>query len=267
MASRRARELVNKGNEFFNLGKFGEAIQLYDEALALSPEFLEALFNKGVALCELQRFREALNYFNKVLELNPRDWEALTNKGNVLFNLLEFKEALDCYDKALEINPGDAETLYNRGNLLLRLGRFEEAVKMFDEALALNPRIAEASLNKALAILVFTKPPNCEEAISRVVAVIDSLEHVWSQEKLSPLIVERLRTDVPRLMIQVIQNLAEVCGMQGSKTVRRIKELLTKILGDKGYREFLEKTDLEIHPGSTMYRDILKQENFPTWSK
>ncbi|MEX2723767.1 MAG: tetratricopeptide repeat protein [Candidatus Freyarchaeota archaeon] len=254
----RARELVNKGNEFFNLGKFKEAIHFYDEALALSPECSEALFNKGVALLELHRFREALNYFNRVLEMNPRDWEALTNKGNVLYNLLEFREALECYNKALEVNPKDAETLYNRGNLLLRLGKFEEAAQMFDEALSLNPRIAEASLNKALALLVFTKPSHCEEAISRVGAVIDSLECAWSQEKLSPQMLERFRTDVPRLMIQVIQNLAQVCGSQGSKTVRRIKELLTKILGDKGYREFVEKTNLEIHPGSTMYRDILK---------
>lgn len=104
---------------------------------------------------------------------------------------------------------------------------------MFDEALSLNPRIAEASPNKALALLVFTKPSHCKEAISRVGAVIDSLEFVWSQEKLSSLIVERFMTDVPRLMIQVIQNLAQVCGSQGSKTVRRIKELLTKMLGDK----------------------------------
>ncbi len=258
MNPKRVRELVNKGNEFFNLGKFKEAIQFYDEALALSSECSEALFNKGVALLELHRFREALNYFNRVLERNPRDWEALTNKGNVLFNLLEFKEALECYNKALEVNPKDAETLYNRGNLLLRLGRFEEATQMFDEALALNPKIAEASLNKALALLVFTKPSSCEEAISKVGAVIDSLERVWSQEKLSSPIVERFRTDVPRIMIQVIQNLAEVCGAQGSKTIVRIKELLTKILGDKGYREFVEKTNLEIHPGSTMYRENLK---------
>ncbi|GEM_PF-4411137 len=256
----RVRELVNKGNEFFNLGKFKEAVQFYDDALALSPKCSEALFNKGVTLFELHRFGEALNYFNRVLELNPRDWEALTNKGNVLFNLLEFKEALECYSKALEVNPKDAETLYNRGNLLLRMGRFEEAAQMFDEALSLNPGIAEASLNKALALLVFTKPSKCEEAISKVGAVIDSLELVWSQEKLSPQMVKRFRADVPYLMIQVIQNLAEVCGAQASKTVERIRELLTKILGDKGYREFVEKTNLEIHPESTMYRDILKQK-------
>jgi tetratricopeptide (TPR) repeat protein len=256
--SQKVKDLVNKGNEFFNQGKYEEAIGYYDEALALKPENSEALFNKGTALCQLGKLREAISFFDKVLEINPQDWEALHNKGNALLNLSCFNESLECYNRALEINPEDAETIYNKGNLLLHLGRFEEAAKLFDEALVLNPQMAEASLNKALALMVFHKTMSCDDAISRVGAVLETLESVWDEEKLPPEIVQRFKADIPRIMIQVIQNLAEVCGSKASTTVASIKELLIKILGEKGYRSFVKKTNLEIHPEAAMYRDILK---------
>lgn len=39
----------NRGNAFFNLGQFDEAIKAYDKALALNPDFDDALYNKHVA--------------------------------------------------------------------------------------------------------------------------------------------------------------------------------------------------------------------------
>lgn len=256
--SHKVKDLVNKGNEFFHQGKFEEAIRCYDEALALKPDYSEALFNKGTALCELGKLREAISFFDKVLEINPQDWEALHNKGNALLNLCCFKESLECYSRALELNPKDAETMYNKGNLLLRLGKFEEAAKLFDEALALNPQMAAASLNKALALLVFHETLSCDDAISNVDAVLETLESVWSEKNLSPEIVQRFKTDIPFIMIQVIQNLAQVCGSEASASVVGIKKLLIKILGKQEYQGFIKRTNLEIHPEATIYRDILK---------
>lgn len=38
----------NRGNAFFNLGQFDNAIKAYDEALALNPDFDDALYNKTI---------------------------------------------------------------------------------------------------------------------------------------------------------------------------------------------------------------------------
>lgn len=258
MGLQKVKDLVNKGNEFFHQGKFEQAIQFYDEALALKPEYSEALFNKGNALCELGKLKEAISFFDKALEINPEDWEALHNKGNVLLNLCCFNEALGCYDKALEINPNDVETIYNKGNLLFRLGRFEEAAQLFDEALALNPHLTEASINKALALLIFSEPQKCEDTILRVENVLKTLESAWNPNKLSPEEIKKFKDDVPYLMIQVMQNLAEACGLEALKTVERIKKLLVKILGEQGLKIFIKRLRLDIHPEAEIYRDILK---------
>lgn len=258
MDSQKVKDLVNKGNEFFHQGKFEQAIQYYDKALALKPENSEALFNKGNALCGLGKLKGAISFFDKALEVNPQDWEALHNKGNALLNLCRFNEALDCYDRALEINPKDAETIFNKGNLLFRLGKFEEAAQLFDEALALNPHLTEASINKALALSIFSQSQNCEDTILRVENILETLESAWKPDKLSPEETKKLKDDVPYLMIQVVQNLADVCGLEASTIVEKIKNLLVKILGEEGLKVFFKRLNLDVHPEIEKYRNIFE---------
>lgn len=258
MDSEKVKELLNKGNEFFHQGEFERAIQYYDEALALEPEYSEALFNKGNALCELGKFKEAIIFFDKALEINPQDWEALHNKGNALLKLFRFNEALGCYGRALELNPNDTDTLYNKGNLLLRLGKFEEAAQQFEKALALNPQMIEASLNRALALLVFSKPSECEDTISKVESVLELWESLWSKVKDSPEAVKKLKEGIPFLMIQILQNLGEVCGSEASRTVNKVKNLLIEILGREGFRLFVNRLNLDVHPELQKYREIFE---------
>nr|WP_155377140.1 tetratricopeptide repeat protein [Orientia tsutsugamushi] len=39
-----------KGNSFFQLRKYQEAIKNYDVAIKCNPDFIEAYMNKGIAL-------------------------------------------------------------------------------------------------------------------------------------------------------------------------------------------------------------------------
>jgi len=55
------------------------------------------------------KYNEALQYFNKALELDPNYVKALAGKGYTLDRLKEYDEALKCYDKALKIEPQNAE--------------------------------------------------------------------------------------------------------------------------------------------------------------
>lgn len=63
------------------LGRFAEAIDLWDRVLRRDPEYVEALFNKGYCLMGLQRYDEALVCSRKVMELNPDHKEAALNYG------------------------------------------------------------------------------------------------------------------------------------------------------------------------------------------
>jgi protein O-GlcNAc transferase len=77
--------------------------------------------------------------YDKALAIKPNYADALNNRGNTLRDLKRFGDALVSYDKALAIKPDSADTLYNRGIALRGLKRFNEALESTDKALAVKP--------------------------------------------------------------------------------------------------------------------------------
>ena len=57
--------LNNRGNALQGWLRHDEALAAYDQALALRPDYPEALNNRGNALQELKRHEEALASFDK----------------------------------------------------------------------------------------------------------------------------------------------------------------------------------------------------------
>ncbi|WP_371218707.1 tetratricopeptide repeat protein [Orientia tsutsugamushi] len=55
-----ANKYFSKGNSFFQLRKYQEAIKNYDVAIKCNPDFIEAYMNKGIALRELGQYQEAI---------------------------------------------------------------------------------------------------------------------------------------------------------------------------------------------------------------
>jgi tetratricopeptide (TPR) repeat protein len=64
---------------------FDEALASYDHALALKPDYFDALNNRGVTLHELRRFPEALASYDRALALRPDHAGALNNRGMPLW--------------------------------------------------------------------------------------------------------------------------------------------------------------------------------------
>ena len=80
--------------------KYEKAIECYDKALEINPNYAEAWNNKGVALSKLRRYEEAIECFNRALKINQNDAEAWNNKGNVLDELGKYEEAVELKGKA-----------------------------------------------------------------------------------------------------------------------------------------------------------------------
>ncbi|WP_290870498.1 tetratricopeptide repeat protein [Aquabacterium sp.] len=86
-------------------GQRDAALAAYDQALALKPDYIEALINSGTLLRESHQHMAALERFNRVLAINP-DYE--TALGNCAILLTEFKrseQAIGMFQRLLHINP------------------------------------------------------------------------------------------------------------------------------------------------------------------
>ena len=83
-----------------------EALAHYDTLLMRQPENYIVLFNKGyVNFVYLENNEAALDYFNQALALNPNYLDAYYNKGRVLEQMGQYTQASEIYKEVLKRQP------------------------------------------------------------------------------------------------------------------------------------------------------------------
>ena len=65
------RTHLGRGRACLNKGKYDDAIEDYDKAIALAPNDAIAYYNRGVAYYEKGDKEQAIADFRKALEINP----------------------------------------------------------------------------------------------------------------------------------------------------------------------------------------------------
>ncbi len=153
----------NRGAALASLGRFDEALSNYDQAIALKPDHAGAHHNRGAALAALGRFAAALASYDNALVFNPDSAETHTSRGAALASLGQPDAALSSCDMAISLKPDYAPAHYNRGNALRDLGRPSDALLSYDLAIALNPNFAEAHNSRGAALADLGR---LEEALS-----------------------------------------------------------------------------------------------------
>jgi tetratricopeptide (TPR) repeat protein len=150
--------LTGKGVALYSLGKHTQDMQYYDKALAVDPNYEVALYNKGNALYSLGNHTQAIQYYDKALAVDPNEKHALAGKGSALDSL---GNALSDhgnytqaiqYYKALAVDPNDKDALNGKGNALSNQGKYTQSIQSFDKALAVDPKNKVTLGNKADAL-------------------------------------------------------------------------------------------------------------------
>lgn len=136
-----ANELVTKGNELGNLGRYDEAIEAYDKAIEIDPKFAIAWSNKGNVLGRSGRYNEAIEACEKAIEIDPKLAEAYQSKGISLIGLGRYDEAIQALDIAIEMKPNNPNAWTGKGIALRQLGRYDEASICYDKAAELESKI------------------------------------------------------------------------------------------------------------------------------
>lgn len=101
MNGKNSKDWYDRGDKLANLGQYPEALDSFNQAIELQPDYQEAWVFRGVVLIHLQRYQEALSSCNQALEIKPNDSEAWTFRGAALYNLGRKQEAYLSYEKAL----------------------------------------------------------------------------------------------------------------------------------------------------------------------
>lgn len=111
------------------------------EGESLSSRDLAATYsNRGILQAQRGRYAQAVQDYDRALAINPILVHAMINRANAYTRLKQFKEALNDYDLAAFYSEGRNDLVfYNRALLFLQMGRVEHARNDLLRALETQP--------------------------------------------------------------------------------------------------------------------------------
>ena len=143
----------NLGTVLKEKGKLDRALEAYSKALSIKPDYAEAYNNMASALKKQGKLDEALMAYINALSIKPDYAEASFNFGNTLKEQGKTEEALEAYSKALSIKPDYAEACNNMASILKEQGKLDKAIETYKKALSIKPDYAEAYINMGNALI------------------------------------------------------------------------------------------------------------------
>lgn len=134
-----ARELMDKGYSLTELRRYDEAVEAYDRAIGLKPDYAWAWARKARTLRLTNRLAESMVCYDEALRLQPRYGWAWRGKGIIHDRRGEYEEALLCYVTAARYDPDEVWNWFNQADALLKLNRPDEALACLKQALDRDP--------------------------------------------------------------------------------------------------------------------------------
>ena len=149
----KARPQNNLGAALSRQDRFEEAIEQYQLALKIKPEYSDAHYNLGYALAKTGKLDEGLSHFREAVRIEPNRVKYLNNLGVALVLKSNYSEAIDHLQTALKINPSDADLHNNLGLAFKKQGEPDAAMEHFSKAVALDPQHVSALINRGVMLM------------------------------------------------------------------------------------------------------------------
>lgn len=130
---------VNYGNQLWRMGLNEAAIQAFDEAIKIQPDFYPAWYLRGLVLAENQQYQEALTSLDRVLKIEPKFLQVWAEKGKILAKLGEYSQAVNSIEQAIKRNQKNLLFHWLHGNWLYRSKQYAKAIAAYNNALTIKP--------------------------------------------------------------------------------------------------------------------------------
>jgi len=119
--------------------KYDKAMADFNAAIALRPDFAEALYRRGAVWASKRESDRAIADYTEAIRLDPRLTEAYRGRGRAWQGLGEHDKAIADFTEAIRLDPNGL-TYTHRGTVWKAKGEYAEAIADYTKAIRLAPK-------------------------------------------------------------------------------------------------------------------------------
>ncbi len=162
-------DTLKEGIEAFNTGNYGIAVESFERASGIHPDYPDVRFKLGLAYLREGAHEAATREFQEALRINPRYTEARFYLGVAYLDERLFSKALPHFERAVEEQPEYADLRCYLGATYFHLGDLEKAKAEFERALAISPRYKKACYYHGLLLYMLGEKKRATELITEAI--------------------------------------------------------------------------------------------------
>jgi tetratricopeptide (TPR) repeat protein len=169
------RALINKGITLIAIKDIEQARKVFQLVIQLNPSNPSGWYYRGIALRTEYKYKEAINSFEQALRIRPNYLEALNAKESALAKIEEKKkkndnqtfdkatgecdsllskgvyiEANKCYDEIIETDDSLINAWYSKGLALINMRLYYDAIKCFEKVAIKNSHTSSSYYRRAI---------------------------------------------------------------------------------------------------------------------
>lgn len=174
------QSLINRAVDMLRERRFADAVDEFDNALAIDPGNVWAHANRGLALAQLERNAEAEAAFDAADALATDNPVALRGRGLLALRQNRTEDGIALMTRSLEVDPGNDFALYYRGAAYRMLDRPLAALADAEAALAVSPAYYDAHMLRFGALLRLERKEEAATAVADLLAAMPGNSFVQS---------------------------------------------------------------------------------------
>lgn len=120
--------ILERGRELIDEGKYDEALEVYNAAIAEQPGIAVYYADRWLAFYALYAYQDAIDTLTNAILLDATNWEYYNNRGYVYYYMNQNEDAIADFQAAMDLDPTNDSAHYSLAYIQVEMGALEDAV-------------------------------------------------------------------------------------------------------------------------------------------